>query len=67
MNDLDIFIKLTSLPKEKKREVEDFIDFLKLKTKQKNTPIIRKGGLAKGLITIKDGFDDPIEDFKDYM
>ncbi len=26
-----------------------------------------KGGTAKGLITIADDFDEPLEDFKDYM
>lgn len=27
----------------------------------------RQPGSAKGLVTISDDFDDPLEDFKDYM
>ncbi len=27
----------------------------------------RRAGSAKGLITISDDFDEPLEDFKDYM
>ncbi|MGI2904971.1 DUF2281 domain-containing protein [Tolypothrix sp. VBCCA 56010] len=26
-----------------------------------------KAGSAKGLVTISDDFDEPLEDFKDYM
>jgi antitoxin (DNA-binding transcriptional repressor) of toxin-antitoxin stability system len=27
----------------------------------------RRAGSAKGLVTISDDFDEPLEDFKDYM
>ncbi len=36
--------------------------------KEKSFPQIRiKPGSAKGLIKIADDFDEPLEDFKDYM
>ncbi len=68
MTDLDIYAKLAALPDAMKKEVGDFIDFLKSKTvTKKKTKNQRKAGLAKGLIQIKDGFDDPMDDFKAYM
>jgi len=68
MTDLDIYIKLATLPDDLKKEVGDFVEFLKSKTTTKgksNTQ--RKAGLAKGLIQMKEGFDDPLDDFKEYM
>jgi hypothetical protein len=59
MTDIDIYIILVSLPDEMKKEVSDFIEFLKSKTNTKEkTKTQRKAGLAKGLIEMKEGFDD---------
>ena len=67
MTDIQLFTKLTSLPEHLKREVEDFIDFLKIKSR---IPIPKKQqrvlGLAKGMIIMTDDFDAPLDDFKDY-
>jgi hypothetical protein len=53
MADIDIYTKLTTLPDSLKKEVNDFVDFLKSKSvsKSKKKPK-RKPGLAKGLIQI---------------
>lgn len=68
MTDLDIYIKLATLPDDMKKEVDDFVDFLKSKVNVKEkAKTQRKAGLAKGLIRMKEDFDDPLEDFKDYM
>lgn len=64
MNDLDIYIKLATLPEPMKKEVSDFVDFLKTKSNTKNKT--RKAGLAKGLIKMHDDFDEPLDDFKEY-
>ena len=68
MSDMDQYIKLASLPDEMKKEVNDLINHLKSKiaSKQKNTNR-REAGLAKGLIEMKEGFDEPLVDFKEYM
>jgi hypothetical protein len=68
MNDITIYTKLASLPDDLKKEVDDFVDFIKSKRKivdqeKKKRP----AGLAKGLIHMKDDFDDPLEDFNEYM
>jgi hypothetical protein len=68
MTDIDIYIKLATLPDDMKKEVDHFVDFLKTKTfvNEKAKPQ-RKAGLAKGLIQMKEDFDEPLDDFKEYM
>ncbi len=70
-NNTDLYFKFSTLPDELKGEVIDFIEFLQKKyiSKQinQNEKPKRKSGLAKGLIKMKDDFDEPLEDFKDYM
>ena len=50
-----------------KGEVAEFIELIKVRERS-NKPIKeRKFGIAKGLIEIARDFDQPMEDFKDYM
>ena len=67
MTDFQLLNKISSLPDNLKKEVEDFIDFLNTKAST-TTPKKKERtlGLMKGVITIKDNFDDPIEGFEDY-
>lgn len=68
MTDIDIYIKLATLPEGMKKEVDDFVNFLKSKTiAEEKTKIQRKSGLAKGLIKMKEDFDEPLDNFKEYM
>ena len=68
MTDIQLYTKLSGLPANLKEEVEDFIDFL-LNKKKENVSQSKKRvpGKAKGLIKMKDNFDDPIEGFNDYL
>jgi len=66
----DNYIQLSSLPEDVRKQVLDFIAVL-LRRKQghgpqepRKTPV---PGLAKGMVTVPDDFDDPLEDFKEYM
>lgn len=66
MDNTVLYSKLSSLPENMRSEVSDFIDFLSSKIKkdaQKKKP---KFGSAKGMFVMKLGFDDPLEDFKEY-
>jgi len=68
MTDIQLYTKLSGLSSNLKSEVSDFIDFLKFKSKKhdnKNTK--RPSGKAKGLIKMKDNFDEPIEGFNNYL
>jgi hypothetical protein len=66
--DINLYTKLSGLPLNLKLEVENFIDFLKFKSSElKEKSGQRQPGKAKGLISFKKNFDDPIEGFNEYM
>ncbi len=62
--------KMNNLPEELKREVLDFMEYLIKKHKDKIRKESRKTpefGSCKGLFIIPNDFDEPLEDFKEYM
>lgn len=67
MSFTSLFSKIHMLPDDLKAELNEFVDAL-LKRRQKalkdKTP---KFGSAKGQITMSPDFDDPLDDFKEYM
>lgn len=65
MTDAQLYAKISPLPPDLKKEVSDFVEFLKWKAKPKLQE--RQFGCAKGLIEIRPDFDEPLEDFKEYM
>jgi hypothetical protein len=68
MTDIDIYLKLATLPEEMKKEVGEFVDSLSAKNLTKSKlKSERKAGMAKGLIHMKEDFDEPLDDFKEYM
>ena len=70
MENISLYNKLSSLPDQMKSEVADFIDFLLTKAKKENKTIDKpqpKFGSGKGMFIIGPDFDEPLEDFKDYM
>jgi hypothetical protein len=67
MTDLQLHTELSMLPPDLKKEVQHFIEFLKSKTKNENVLKQRKFGSAKGFFEMSKDFDEPLEDFKDYM
>lgn len=70
MDSLLLYKKLNHLPDAMKAEVADFIEFLEqkaMKGKKKVGKPVPKFGSAKGMFVMHDDFDEPLEDFKDYM
>lgn len=67
MTDIQLYTKLADLPVELKKRVSDYIDSLIAREHPTNKTEKRKAGLAKGLINMKDNFNDPIEGFEDYI
>ncbi len=70
--DNTIFQKYNYLPLELRKEVADFIEFLVQKYQQnlvKEPPPKRPSqfGSAKGLIVMSDDFNEPLEEFQEYM
>ncbi len=67
MTDIQLYTKLSGLPPNLKKEVVDFIDFIKYKSARGALKSKKRiAGQAKGLISMKDSFDDPIEGFNEY-
>lgn len=59
--------KLESLPPEKQAEVEQFVDSLVKEEKPQETLLKRKFGCGKGMFIMHDDFDEPLDDFKEYI
>ena len=67
MKNQSAYIKLNSLPEKLKTQALEFIDFLYQKNKnitQKKNP---KAGFLKGKFIIGKDFNEPLNDFKEYM
>jgi Protein of unknown function (DUF2281) len=60
-------IEINTLPKNLRQEVADFVAFLKTKSKGKNKLKEREFGFFKGDIKLSADFDEPLDDFKEYM
>ncbi len=67
MSDTMLYTKIKSLPENLQSEASDFIDFLLKKNQKKKNGIKRKAGFLKGKIKMSADFDEPLEDFKEYM
>ncbi len=70
MNTSLLYSKLSALPENLKKEVANFIDLLIAKSNQDiSSPKVRKAkfGSAKGMFIMHEGFDEPLDDFKEYM
>jgi Protein of unknown function (DUF2281) len=65
MTDAELYEQILSLPPNLKKEVSKFIASLKLRANLKAKK--RQFGCAKGLIEMRPDFDQPLEDFREYM
>jgi hypothetical protein len=62
-----LYNKISTLSPSMIKEVDDFVEFLKTKQKERGKVKERKFGCAKGLIEMHDDFDAPLDDFKEYL
>ncbi len=62
--ELSFYLFFSTLDSEKKQE---FIDILKNKNFSKTNLKLRKPGFLKRNFYMSDDFDEPLEDFNDYM
>ena len=67
MTNTSLKIEINSLPKALREEVADFVKFLKNKSKTKSKLKTREFGFAKGKIKLSPDFDDPLDEFKNYI
>ncbi|MBC7569488.1 MAG: DUF2281 domain-containing protein [Spirosoma sp.] len=71
MSTIALLTEITSLPPELRREVEDFVAFLRAKKQpqplKKHELKEREFGYAKGKVWLSDDFEAPLSDFGEYM
>ena len=67
MTNTTLKIEINSLPKALRDEVADFVAFLKKKKISEPKLKVREFGFAKGKIELSEDFDEPLDEFKDYM
>ncbi len=67
MNKTTLYTKISLLPKSMQDEVSDFVEFLIQKQKSSNLKVHPKAGCMKGVFKMSADFNEPLEDFKDYM
>ena len=67
MTNTSLKLEINSLPKALRDEVADFVEFLKQKSKTKSNLNSREFGFAKGKIKLSSDFDQPLDEFKNYM
>jgi len=67
MRSISLYTKINSLPENLRKEANDFIDFLLQKSKKIKKSKNRKAGFLKGKIEMSSDFDEPLDDFKEYM
>lgn len=71
MTEQTLIQEIHTLPESLKQEVLHFVQFLKQKQTVEEKPAEprkkRKAGSAKGMFVMSDDFDEPLEDFAEYM
>lgn len=67
MTTTQLYIKINNLSPSLIKEVSDFVDFLKAKQNNKGKIKERKFGCAKGMFNLHPDFDEPLDDFKEYI
>ena len=67
MNSLALFTKFSTLPENLKMEISDYMDYLIQKNQTKINKNHPQPGCMKGTFEMHDDFDEPLEDFNDYM
>jgi hypothetical protein len=68
MTNTALFTRISSLPKSIQDEVNDFADFLMQKNYNSSLKNIHpKAGCMQGVFKMRDDFNEPLDDFNEYM
>ena len=67
MTNTSLKLEINSLSQDLRAEVADFVEFLKKKSKARSKLKMREFGFAKGKIKLSADFDEPLDEFKNYM
>ena len=67
MTDIQFYTKISTLPLPIQKEIVDYMEFLIQKHKQQGTKIHPKAGCMQGVFKMSPDFNEPLDDFKEYM
>ena len=67
MINTSIFTRISSLSPSIQKEVMDYIEFLIQKHKKKNFKQHPKAGCMQGVFKVNPDFNEPLDDFKEYI
>lgn len=67
MDNIILYKKISSLPESLKQQVLDFVESLTKKNNEANEKKRPRFGSGKGMFVMHSDFDEPLEDFKEYM
>ena len=67
MNSSTFNTKILSLPKPMQQELELYLDYLFYKNSKMTHKKHPKAGCMKGTFKMKNDFDEPLDDFREYM
>jgi|JI9StandDraft_1071089.scaffolds.fasta_scaffold726004_1 outer membrane protein OmpA-like peptidoglycan-associated protein len=67
MTNASLNFEINNLPKSIRDEIKDFVDFLKLKNSKEKKITKREFGFGKGKVKLSNDFDDPLDEFKEYL
>jgi hypothetical protein len=67
MTNVQLYTQIALLPDDLQKEVSDFVEFLTSKSGSVKHIKERPFGYAKDFFKMSPDFDEPLEDFKDYM
>ena len=67
LSEVELLALLSKLPDSLKLEILHYTEFLVNKCAENDGTKKRKAGLLEGKIWMSDDFDDPLEEFEEYM
>ncbi len=67
MTNKSLISEMNKLPKELRADFANFVEFLKSKSKIKSNLKVREYGFAKGKIKFSSDFDEPLDEFMNYL
>lgn len=67
MTDTSLYTKILTPPPPIQKEIVDYMEFLIQKHKHQGTKIHPKAGCMKGVFKMSTGFNEPLDDFKEFM
>ena len=67
MTNTTLYTKISTLPIPIQNEILDYMEFLIHKYKPKKAKIHPKAGCMQGIFQMRDDFNEPLDDFKEYM